>query len=621
MDNNDLQMSPIERLRLKKLVRNNNGGSGISNLNSFTTDNLKEGSNNLYTTSEEKTTINNAILSLDNIGKKSISRYYNTVAKMYTGLTTKIICFGDSITWGQQPTIGGQTANPYPSVLQTKLRKIYNNSSITVTNAGNSGYTSGQLLTVVDTQVVANNPDLVILMCGINDANPANNVTRDTYKSNMISLVKTIINSGSELLLLSSTPIKQSNSDRLHNLLTYTRITEDIAKQFEIGFIDLNKEFEKLFLFKRDIPYITYGSSNMDYIHLSDVGYSYLAEIVAGKGLNYNGLENIVPVINNETHVIVVNNSSVATDCTGISSTTSQYAQQSYYLASDSSTGTYLRFAFFADRDGMDLYLVGAKTRAGGQISILDNGTAIQTYDAFTAMTATTAKYDAEDLMIENLSYGLHIIEFLVSNIVVGQSSTGVGKIYLSEFVFKPTMKQSTDVSYKFTGSNYPYMERFSTVSKTSGLLRLVGTGVTQGGALMQDDKTATLKNGKTLVIEAQGMFVTDSGISWFGSKVDNSLGTASFGYLVNLTASSIDLYVYNDGAKVSLGTFAITNTFNNTHKIRVTHTNAGVITIFLDGTQVLQITDTKEKSGKFGMYVGSNGGIIELSRFEFCYI
>ena len=78
---------------------------------------------------------------------------------------------------------------------------------------------------------------------------------------------------------------------------------------------------------------------------------------------------------------------------------------------------------------------------------------------------------------------------------------------------------------------------------------------------------------------------------------------------------------MFNDNAKVSIGTFAIANTFTGTHKIRIVHTVSGVITILLDGTQVIQVTDTKEKSGKFGMYVGATGGTIELPRYEYCYI
>jgi len=524
---------------------------------------------------------------LDDTAKQSITKCYNTVTKMYTKIATNIICFGDSVTWGQVPTVGGQTANPYPSVLQAKLRKIYGNANITVANTGNAGYTSTQLLTVLSTQVLTQSPDLVVLMCGINDANPSNNISRDTYKTNMKSIIKQILKTGSEVLLLSSTPIRQATSDRLHILQTYTRIAEDLAKQFAIGFIDLNKEFEKLFLFKRDVPYITYGSTNMDYIHLADIGYNYLAEIVVGKAMNYNGIENVIPVINSEAHVIAVNNPSVVTDCTGISVTASYYAQQGYYLTSDSSTGSYLRFTFFVDRDGMDLFLVGAKTKAGGQVSILDNGVSVKTYDCFTSM-GSTAKYDAEDLVIENLSYGLHIIEFLVANITIGQSSTGVGKIYLSEFVFKPSLKAPIDVAYKLSGTLYPTIERFDTVSKFRGTLRLNGTGVTQGGIVMQDDKTVTLKTGKSLVIEAEGKFVADSGISYFGSKSDsvsNPTVPSAFGYLVNLTATTVDLYVFNDNAKVSIGTFAIANTFTGTHKIRIVHTVSGVITILLDGT------------------------------------
>jgi len=565
--------------------------------------------------------INKISRKVEDIASQSITKSCNTITNMYTKVATDIICFGDSITWGQQPTIGGQTSNNYPSILQTKLRKIYGNNLINIINTGNPGYTSTQLLTVINTQVISKNPDLVILMCGINDANPINNISRDIYKNNMKNMIKQILSTGSELLLLSSTPIRQPNSDRLHILQTYTRIVEDLAKQFSIGFIDLNKEFEKLFLFKRDIPYTTYGGINMDYVHLSDIGYNYLAEIVIGKALNYNGIENIMPLINSESHLIAVNNPNIITDCTGITTTSSQYSQQCYYLITDSSTGTYLRFTFFADKDGMDLYLVGAKTKAGGQISILDNSVNIKTYDAFTAMTTTTAKYDAEDLIIENITYGLHIIELLVSNIVVGQSTTGLGKIYVSEFVFKPTLKSPIDMTYKFSGSTYPIMERFDRVSKFIGTLRLNGIGTNQSGIVMQDDKTASLKVGKTLVIEAEGKFAADSGISYFGSKSDALLFSTSFGYLVNLTTTTVDFYVFNDGAKVLISSYSIANTFIVNHKVRITHTTIGLITIYLDNIQVIQVTDTKEKSGKFGMYIGINGGTIDLSRFEYCYI
>ena len=559
--------------------------------------------------------------SLTDIPSKTIAKANNTVTKMYTGVATKIICFGDSITWGQQPTIGGQTPNPYPSVLQAKLRKIYNNNNISVVNAGNPGFTAGQLLPVISAQVLTQSPDLVVFMCGINDANPTSAVDRATYKANMINIIKQIVATGAELLILSSTPIWQSTSDRLHGLLTYTRIVEDLVRQYNIGFIDLNKEFEKMYLFKRDTPYVAHGGSNIDYVHLADTTYGCIAEIVIGKALNYNGVQNILPVINSETHVIAVNNNCIFTDCNSISTNPGQYSGQNYALASDSSFGTYLRFTFFADRDGMDLYLLGCKTKAGGQVSVLDNSVAVKTVDGFTNMISNTARYDAEDLLLENIGYGLHTIEILVSNLIMGQSLSTVGKIYISEFVFRPTMKSPVDIGYHISGTVNPVMEKFNKVCNTNGLIRLDGTGVTWGGVMFQDDKAIGLKTGKTLVIEAEGIFPTDGGITYFGAKGEPAYALSAFGYLIRLSATAINMYIFEDTTiGTALATFAVSPNFTISHKLRITHTTAGVITVFLDNVQAFQLTNIKEKSGKFGLYVGGSGGNIELNRYEYCY-
>jgi hypothetical protein len=290
-------------------------------------------------------------------------------------------------------------------------------------------------------------------------------------------------------------------------------------------------------------------------------------------------------------------------------------------LASDSSFGTYLRFTFFSDKDGMDLYILGCKTKAGGQATILDNGVAINIYDAFSNMITNTARYDAEDLLLENVGYGLHIIEILASNIVLGQSQTTLGKVYISEFMFKPTLKTPTDVLYKIAGTIVPTMEKFNKVCNTNGTIRLDGTGVTWGGSMLQEDKTVGLRSGKTLIIEAEGVFPADGGISYFGSKGESTFALSAFGYLIRLQATAINMYIFEDTTiSTALETFAVTPNFAISHKIRVTHTYEGLITVFLDDVQAFEFTNIKEKSGKFGMYVGANGGILELNRYEYCY-
>jgi len=119
----------------------------------------------------------------------------------------------------------------------------------TVLNKGISRNNTFDLLARVDTAVLAKKPDLVIMMIGTNDVRTAEKIIPVTqYQYNLEKLIAKIKGSGSELLLLSPTPIGTT-------LLTYpnvvnqkidtvTNIIAASAKKFNCLYLDINKEFK-----------------------------------------------------------------------------------------------------------------------------------------------------------------------------------------------------------------------------------------------------------------------------------------------------------------------------------------------------------------------------------------
>lgn len=77
----------------------------------------------------------------------------------------KIVCYGDSITFGYRVGSGRQVEVPYPKALQNILGDNYK-----VINEGHSGWRSTTALRNLKCLVLDEKPDIVFLMLGINDA-------------------------------------------------------------------------------------------------------------------------------------------------------------------------------------------------------------------------------------------------------------------------------------------------------------------------------------------------------------------------------------------------------------------------------------------------------------------
>jgi lysophospholipase L1-like esterase len=553
-----------------------------------------------------------------------------TLEKMRAGLAVKIVCYGDSITYGYQPNTGVQVANPYPAILQTKLRALYANNGITVLNRGTSGWQTDDAVANVQAKVLADVPDLCIVMYGINDARGNGTsgapLSLDEYKANLGTVIKAVRAIGSEVIVVSSNPIIDTTGGVHKKLLNYVRAAKEVAKTTGVGFVNMNSAVTRRFMNKTEVPATLFP----DNIHFQDQKYEIIADTIIGEALNYHSPFEVIQVpAGRETHVPVVFSPYIDTDSTSVYSNAGQFFQKNQLLRSDGTSGTYLRFAFYVENGGMDLVLKSPKNTAGGIASVRDNGVVIKTIDFFTTETHV---FGAEDVLIENITPGYHVIEFLVADMLKGKSQNGTayGLAFLERFVFRPSKARPTpnQVYNRAAGGQLGKVEAFSPV--LPGVTRWTSAAATETGIVLFEQDQAALKAGKTLVIEAEGTLFNGCGISWFSNKArgeadaDNASG-CNTGYLLYFEGNpgpAIQLYSFqvNNSYGVQLATNAGAINYAIPHKIRITHTDAGLITVMLDGVQVFQITNTDRNSGWFGLY-SHFAGTMELTRLAYAYI
>lgn len=82
-----------------------------------------------------------------------------------------IVAFGDSVTHGCFTANDIDYEVAYWNRLKKKINAVHNYVPVNVINAGIGGITAGASLARMDKQVLAHNPDLVIVCFGLNDVN------------------------------------------------------------------------------------------------------------------------------------------------------------------------------------------------------------------------------------------------------------------------------------------------------------------------------------------------------------------------------------------------------------------------------------------------------------------
>lgn len=350
-----------------------------------------------------------------------------TLESMFRGQTVKIICYGDSITWGRLED-GSQSKDAYPNVLQSMLRSIYNNEDITVMNYGVSGRQTDTALEQFDTEVVSQSPDLVIIMFGINDSRDMEGGTLDVvstteYKENLSEIIKKCRYNSIEVLLLSPTPTIEENENK--ELILYNIACKEVANSNNVAFIDMHQEINKLFFEEgEEVPVKFFPDS----IHFVDGKYKYIAESIMQKSLSYR---NAYLNIDREITIPIAYSPFIDTDITNYFSEAAQKVYTSIYFSKLQNGGTYLKFNFYVDILGLDLALIHAKSYNGGIMPVYIDGKLCANINYYNL----NEEYDVKTTLAENLSIGWHSLEVRSSDIMQG-SATENALANFSEFKF-----------------------------------------------------------------------------------------------------------------------------------------------------------------------------------------
>ncbi|CAM3729139.1 GDSL-type esterase/lipase family protein [Pontibacter korlensis] len=164
-----------------------------------------------------------------------------------------------------------------------------------ILNKGVPGNNTRDLLQRVDQDVLAEQPDLVIMMVGTNDmVNSHKLVDYKEYKENCLSLIKKMKAQGADIVLLAPPPVDTGYVLGRHDRRLYSEdlnvkmekagaIIRTLAGENNLHFIDLNTLFKAAGSPNREEHSLLINEKNLgkpDGIHPTKEGYQLIAETI-----------------------------------------------------------------------------------------------------------------------------------------------------------------------------------------------------------------------------------------------------------------------------------------------------------------------------------------------------
>ncbi len=161
-----------------------------------------------------------------------------------------IVCFGDSLTQGTLYWVNSGL-DVYPDLLADNF------AGSTVINAGVRGDSTYNALLRYKNDVIAKNPDIVIICFGMNDQawevqydRPIQ--TLDKYESQLTTMITDIKNAGADVILVTPNPVYEAaytptayNNYEYGLMPEYCDAMRKLANELGCGLVDLNLEVSK----------------------------------------------------------------------------------------------------------------------------------------------------------------------------------------------------------------------------------------------------------------------------------------------------------------------------------------------------------------------------------------
>ena len=196
-----------------------------------------------------------------------------TAALLETGQEpVKIACFGDSIT-GVYYHTGGVRA--YADMLGIALQRIYPQAKLTVLNAGVSGHTTVAGLERIERDVLAERPQLVTVMFGMNDVA---GLPVETYRENLREIVRQCRGIGAEVVLCTPNSVYPEDERRpVDKLAQYAQTVHDVAGELAVPVADCWQAYEDIRAADRRAWMLLLSET----IHPNMNGHRVFAEVIA----------------------------------------------------------------------------------------------------------------------------------------------------------------------------------------------------------------------------------------------------------------------------------------------------------------------------------------------------
>jgi acyl-CoA thioesterase I len=160
-----------------------------------------------------------------------------TQEKLRAGKSVRIVAFGDSIT------AGGDASEPgliFWERWADSLRKKYPHAMIQSLNGATGGDTTAQGLQRLESKVLQQKPDLVLVGFGMNDHNREGyGVPLKRFTENLEILIDRIRAGGAEVILFSAFPPNPQWHYGSHNMEAYAAATEQVARDKQCAFADV----------------------------------------------------------------------------------------------------------------------------------------------------------------------------------------------------------------------------------------------------------------------------------------------------------------------------------------------------------------------------------------------
>ena len=171
----------------------------------------------------------------------------------------RIVFAGDSVTdCGRKRPYGEGLweglGNGYVRNVDSILSVLYPEKKIRITNVGESGATSGDMLSRWEQNVEACNPDWVFVMIGANDVRrqfdePAldnSKLMPDCYRANLEAVCERTISKVKGMFILSPFYMEANDNDPMKaRMVEYAQISKEVAEKYGATFIDLQPDFDE----------------------------------------------------------------------------------------------------------------------------------------------------------------------------------------------------------------------------------------------------------------------------------------------------------------------------------------------------------------------------------------